>query len=550
MATKSIVGRVRSTQLEQSLSSTIVADYVSAIDNNYVSLLQSKGENIMIPSLDYFMDVLAPESRGRFVDLYNRTMGLEDGVENIPDEVKAVQGALFDGLCFGYDTSNDSVALYTMNFDLLMNDLGISRDMTAMCMRSNIIGQFKGFRIDVEYNVGPETFDFKAVNHRKVLDNETVIFIPYIACVRLMKMIESFLSSGAVLKVKQDYNGTDKTRYITRNESVLAKFCDSPEAVKGLEPSFFPLKAFFYAPVLGAPSTTAMVTNVKLFNLCEVKKIKADRVSALGISKPTDPMRSIVEDRVFAQNMSSLVMNNPYAAAKVVDNLPKGTEFFSKIDNVSQIYESVFSKYLHGLSDKEREEAIAAVPNVSEEVQNIMSVFEGSKGRVLDRSEYENLYSLKELLRNHVCRFIIRKKDCSLSSMLGTNNKQILSKVYGEDYFAAYESAGARLYRVLDEVDSGKDIVSALADYGFHCNKDVAYELLEKYKAATANGREISDEFRKEAADLLGFKTRASSTSETAVMFRSLNGIITEDGVMEYYKNIDPSKVVNAMVIC
>lgn len=135
MATKSIVGRVRSTQLEQSLSGTIVADYVPQIDSNFMSLLQNKGDNIMIPSLGYFMSDIAPESKNRFINLYNRTMGLEDGVENIPDEVKAVQGALFDGLCFGYDTTSDTVAIYTMNFDLLMNDLDVNRDMASMCIK-------------------------------------------------------------------------------------------------------------------------------------------------------------------------------------------------------------------------------------------------------------------------------------------------------------------------------------------------------------------------------------------------------------------------------
>ena len=93
MATKSIVGRVRSTQLEQNLSSTIVADYVKEIDSFLMSQLQCKGYNILLPSMQYFINTIAPESKERFIDLYNRTMGLEDGVEHIPDAVMAIQGA-------------------------------------------------------------------------------------------------------------------------------------------------------------------------------------------------------------------------------------------------------------------------------------------------------------------------------------------------------------------------------------------------------------------------------------------------------------------------
>lgn len=544
MATKSIVGRVRSTQLEQNLSSTIVADYVKEIDSFLMSQLQCKGYNILLPSMQYFIDTIAPESKERFIDLYNRTMGLEDGVEYIPDAVKAIQGALFDGLCFGYEVATDTVALYTMNFDLLMNDLDVNRDMASMCIKSNILGQFKAFRIDVEYEVGPETFSFKAVNHRKVLDDENIILLPYIGCVRLMKMLESFLVSGAVLKVVQEYSGVTKVRYVTRNTSVLAKFCDVPSAVKGLEPSFFPLRAFFYAPVLGAPSSTAMVTNIHLFNLCEVRKIKADRVGNLGIERPTDPMRSLMEERMFTSAMHTLIVNNPMVAAEVVTRLPKGTEVFASVENVSELGSSAFSKYLHGLSQEERDTAMKAVPGAVEDLERVMTVLGGGTPTMIDSGE---LGDVRELLRNHVCRFLIRKKDCTLSSMIGTNNTKILSQIYGPDYFGKYESFGVRIYEVFDEVVQGRDIESALSSNGFECTSGVAGKLKELFEAS---GGEMSEKVRFEAADLLGYKTRSSNRSDSnSIMFRTLDATITENGVDHYYKNIDPDKIVNVLVL-
>lgn len=544
MATKSIVGRVRSTQLEQNLSSTIVADYVKEIDSFLMSQLQCKGYNILLPSMQYFIDTIAPESKERFIDLYNRTMGLEDGVEHIPDAVKAIQGALFDGLCFGYEVATDTVALYTMNFDLLMNDLDVNRDMASMCIKSNILGQFKAFRIDVEYEVGPETFSFKAVNHRKVLDDENIILLPYIGCVRLMKMFESFLVSGAVLKVVQEYNGVAKVRYVTRNASVLAKFCDVPSAVKGLEPSFFPLRAFFYAPVLGAPSSTAMVTNIHLFNLCEVRKIKADRVGNLGIERPTDPMRSLMEERMFTSAMHTLIVDNPMAAAEVVTKLPKGTEVFASVENVSELGSAAFSKYLHGLSQEERDTAMKAVPGAVEDLERVMTVLGGGTPTMIDSSE---LGDVRDLLRNHVCRFLIRKKDCTLSSMIGTNNTRILSQIYGPDYFGKYESFGVRIYEVFDEVVQGRDIESALSSNGLECTSEVAGKLKELFEAS---GGEMSERVRFEAAGLLGYKTRSSNRSDSnSIMFRTLDATITENGVDHYYKNIDPDKIVNVLVL-
>lgn len=545
MAMKSIVGRVRSTQLEQSLSGTIVADYISNIDKYFISVLQSKGDNIMLPSLNYFMSDIAPESYMRFVDLYNRTLGLEDGVENIPDEVKAVQGALLDGLCFGYDVSTESVDLYTMNFDLLMNDLDVNRDMASMCIKNNIVGHFKGFRIDVEYEVGPETFNFKAVNHRKVLDNENIILLPYIACVRLMKMLESFLSSGAVLKVRQEVKGVEKLRYLTRNQSILAKYCDSEEAVKGLEPSFFPLKAFFYAPVIGASSLTAMVSNVKLFDLCEVKKVKSDRVANLGITKPENPIQDMMEERIFCSKLYSVIIDNPHVAAELVEKLPRGTEVFGSIENVSQLSSTTFSKYLHGLTSEERKAAIATVPGVKEDVDARMRVLGGGNAETIPTSEYANIRSI---LKNHVCRFLIRGKNCKLSSMVGTNNTKILEGIYGKDYFAKYEGFGVRFYEVFEEVGVGRDLESALASNGFDCTKDVVKAIQDLYDQ---NNRVVSDKLKFEVANLLGYKTRSSSSSDSeSILFRTLDATVSEEaGVQDYYKNIDPDKIVSAIIL-
>ena len=541
MATKSITGRVVSTQLEQSLSKTIVSDYVRSVDSNYMSLLQGRGDNIMLPSLDYFMGTIAPESFSRFVDLYNRYMGLEDGVDVIPDEVKAVQGALLDGLCFGYDVADDTFALYTMNFDLLNNELGVSRDMASMCIKSNIVGHYKAYRIDVEYDLGPDAFSFKAVNHRKILDNESVILLPYVACVRLMKMLEGFLNSGSVLRVKQDIGGSEKIRYITKNMDVLSRYCDTPEAVRGLEPSYFPLRAFFYAPVIGAPSTTAMVTNVSLFNLCEVRKIRLEKVSSLGIVRPTDPVRMLIEDRSFANRVYAMAVGNSFAFSDLIPRLPRGAEFFGDVNSVSY---KTLSSYLHGLSTAERKSALEVVPEVSEDISKLSWILSGGIVKVIDPSRYNEL---AEILRKHVCRFIIRKKDCSLSSILGTNNRAILAGVYGDDYFSKYEGFGVRFNEAFREVELGKSIKSALEGVGFTVSVEVCNQIDGLYEKA---GRVISNDFRSESAKLLGYKTKAQRSPDTGtVLLRTLNAVITEKGVEEYYKNLDLGKIVNAIII-
>ena len=101
MATKSITGEVRSTELEARLGTTIMGGYVNEIDNFFKSIFGQE-KNVSLPTLGYLFETI-PELKEKMISKYNMEMGLEKGVEDIPDDLKASQGALLDGLCFGYD---------------------------------------------------------------------------------------------------------------------------------------------------------------------------------------------------------------------------------------------------------------------------------------------------------------------------------------------------------------------------------------------------------------------------------------------------------------
>ena len=116
MKTGDLTGTVRSSALEASLGKTLMGTFIPQIDAFLRSSLSQKGNNIEIPTLGYLFKNI-PGMKEPFIELYNSRMGLEKGVEVIPDDLKASQGALLDGLCFGYDLEGGGYALYTMNFE-------------------------------------------------------------------------------------------------------------------------------------------------------------------------------------------------------------------------------------------------------------------------------------------------------------------------------------------------------------------------------------------------------------------------------------------------
>lgn len=544
MAGSTIASSVRSTHLEQNLGKTIMGRYISELDSCLLQTLQQKGDNVAIPTLSFFLSK-QPKLEQEYINLYNAYMGLVGGVENIPDSLKASQGALFDGLCFGYDTSDDSFALYTMNFSLLM-DMEVNKvDMAKQCIEKNKKGEIKGYRIDIEYEQSPESFTFKAVNHRKPIDDDSnVLLVPYIAVVRLMKMMESFLNSGSVLKTKQLVGGTEKVRCISKNMRVLSNYCDNPEAPSAVQPTFFPLKAFFYAPVLGAPSTTSMVTNINLFALSEVKKLaNAEGIKKLGIEKPEDPMRTVISEPIVIAKLLALRNDNPMKFIEVIDSLPRSTELFVGVNDIEGYSSANISKYLHSLTNSEQNSVISLVPDVKEEVDNRLDLFKS--GRKMTDEEKSNM---RHTLRNNICKFIIRKKDCSLSSITCTNSPALLRKIYGENYFAKYEGFSIRMDEVLEELSQGRNLREALEANGFEYSED----LQEKISLILKENEEVnnySEALTQVMANSSGVKTRARSSSSN-IMVRTLNAYISEEGgVQDYYRYLDEDKIIDAMIL-
>ena len=545
MAASSITGSVRSTRLEAELGKTIMGRFIPQIDDYLRKSFKQKGNNIEIPTLGYLFKNIEGMKQP-FIDLYNSRMGLEKGVDLIPDDLKASQGALLDGLCFGYDLESEDYALYTMNFELLSvidNDLA---QRPKQCITANKKALLKSYRVDIEYLNSPESFNFKMVNHRKSIDDDTqVLLIPYLVVLRLMLMIESFLSGNMILKTRQNLHGAEKVRVITKNQRVLAEFCDDPNAPLAVSPMFFPLRGFFYAPVVGAPSTTAMVTNIDLFRLDEIKRISdVSGIKRLGIEKPESPIMSLVGEQVICSTLMSIKADSPERFKRIVQSLPKASEVLGNDESAYTNYN--ISKYLHTINGEEFKAVISAIPGVRKEVSFRSKMFKNPTPATPEQKA-----NLRGLLKEHVVKFILKKKDCKLSSITCTNSDIILRGIYGRDYFAKYEGFNVRFYAFLNALKSDNDIENLLLEYGFLNDTEIIKKIDEITKAGAVTEMSFEEALKQAIAENEGVKLKSPSKDSDNITVRLLNAYINQETgkVEDYYRSIDPHAIVDVTIL-
>lgn len=560
-------GFLNTKELEGRLMKTKQFTHPNEMKTHFLERLSSEGHNISMPTNGYFAEI-TPAYRQELINLYNGTFGIYEGVTSIPDDLKVSQGALLDSLHFGVDVQKEEFALYTMNPGLFIPEMAILTDkMLKLIFEKNKIGEVKALRVDLAYKVNVLRVDlackllkhppadctglddykvsFKLVNHRKVIDdNEQVLLVPVMGSIMLSTVIQDFIKRGYVLKTVQDTLNMEKVRCITNSSDVLKKYCDTPEAVSDkLKAEFFPYKAFFYAPVIGAPSTTAMVTNVNLFKLCELKKLSSTRdLTQLGVQKPKDPIDSMVQESVVKTILMELKRNNPDELVRVVNKLPRRDELMPNVGE-EEIMEKHIATYLHTIKRADMVKVFKVVPGASDLFKTRREAFTKCE-RFTGTGE-----ELNALLKTSLCRVIIRKTDFTLSSITCTNSRDILMKLYGENYFAEYEGFSVRLRAALSDYnDLGRSFEDAMNAYGLEelANDTVmksADSLVKEGKCTS-----ITDALE-EVAYALMQKKRSARAQTSNIMVRTTDAYLTGNSAEDYYRYIDPSKVVNVFVL-
>ena len=538
--------------LEKAVSNTFIGNRIGVINKDVREMLSSKRGDVSIPTMQKFLSE-NKDYANDLENLYIKKMQGVKGYDTVDVATMITQAALFDNLCFVYDAEKEVYSLVTMNFELLYN-LDIEYDMLKQVYTKNKRGIVKAYRIDVEYLNSSEEFTFKAVNARDFdIDDvksdwdETKRFflVPYPYIVEFMKIFDKALYNGKILKFHQAINGIEKVRFVTKNKEVLAEYCDDANAVNGLTAKYFPLKGFFYAPVLGAASTTAMVTNINIFDMFRVKIVSKETAEKSGVHKPENPIKDLFAESIVCNKLMAIKNDDIAIFSDIINSLPYRKKYLA--EDVETISSMSISKYLHSVTEASKKTIYKAL-NVNGEINSRMSLV--SSGSVpISEKDMENI---EELLKQGICKFTIQKKDCRLGSIFCTNNKEILSNIYGNDYVKRYEGFSTKFYLFCNDIKTNGFTFNSVKDlldkYGFVNDVAVADKV---YEIVSPEGN-FEDELKPYLADVMGInlKRSQSANSGDSILARSLTAFIDENGKpVDFYKNVDKKKILSGLFL-
>ena len=532
---------LKSTDLEKSIGSTIYSRHKKVMDNY---IMRNLKEGIFLTPIIQSLVMEDETLESELLSLYDRKI-LKD-TSHISDEIKVLQASAFDGLVLGLNNEkNGAMGIYTANPSAIFNMDSDSKFSIEKTLELNEKGIIHAVRIDVEYLNSDETFEFKPVALNKntnlqVADIETgegrFLFVPYIAIQRSMAFFKEMLDDGRTLKVYQEQGGMLKERYISAKGSELAKYCDSEEFAKSLKPEYFPLKGFFYAPVLGANSLTLGRTRVNLIDVCKVESIIKPKVT-----KAESPLNELIQDSVAEALLGELEKYDDMNYMSIISKMPKKNKVFDKMQDMPSPVSVM--RYMRQLSASDKDKALKLIPGFEGTVEEYKGVL--TKCEYMDASKYSP-EDIKELLKGGVYKFIIRKNDCVYSSMVVTNSKDLLKKIYGENYFGRYESLGVRLYELERMIGNDIDVMVALNYCGFEGDADTVAQVI-----SIIGTHDPEESVHERLADLLGKKdkekkqVRKSSSNNSIVLARTCFATEGADESPDYYRYIDISKVVS-----
>ena len=552
---KDNISVVKATQLELRMNTTIINGYSGEIMNYVLSKITSTNGHIGMPTLHFFLDTFS-DVRAKYEEMYISKMQDQKGYEQVDVDTMIAQGFLFDSLCFVFDSHKNTYSLATMNFELLY-DLDVEYDMLKQVLTKNKQGFVKAYRIDVEYCNDGKEFTFKAVNPRDfdidenkldTQEGKRFFIVPYTYVMFYMKAVEALLKKGYTLRVHQSLSGIEKIRLITTNQEILSKYCDMPEATKGLTAKFFPLKGFFYAPSIGAPSTSAMVTNINLFDTTVIKNSLPNDFKTYNITKPSDAVGDMIAEGLIVNKLMTLKAEDIGDFYYIIENLPAKRYFAADAENIS---DGDIAKYLHSLSDFSKKRVYSMLGIEKELARRRAIIGNGRQMTAKEINDIENTF------KNGICRVIIQKKDCRLSAVMGTNNKVILQKIYGNPL--KYESFAHRFYILLNWLsDEGSNLSDGSIDDELkYLGLGYGSEGIKAVNAYLSSDRGTVDEenLKGALADIIGVSLKRSNAQvstnkvSTNVLVRTLTARLDENhNPVDYYKYIDKSKIIGGMI--
>lgn len=549
---------LKSSGLEKRIRSSIFSRNYRVVDSYISDNLKKKGDNFFIPTIQTILEG-NPELEKELIDLYNRKFPMGD-TDDIDYEIKLLQASALDGLVVGINTEKDGdFQIYTANIGAIFgvnNESKFNLDRTLELNRKRIV---HAVRIDIEYT-SEEGFNYKVVSLNKntnlhIVDVETFEgrfhLVPYIAIQRSMAFFKEMLDDMRVLSVTQDKGEVNKTRYITNNGNILSNYSDSEEFAKSLKASYFPLKGFFYAPVIGASSITSGVTRIDLLDVSNVGNVGKNNLPK--IAKPKDGLEYSIKESCMLSVLNDMYNRDIDSYQKLIDSLPNNDILTGAVFDIDKGVPNPLSviKYTNGISRGDLEKVHSLVPGLEEEYNTKKGIF--NKHEKIDPSSL-SIDEVRGMLKNGVYKFQIRKKDCNYSTITVTNSVPVLKALYGDDYFAKYESFGTRVRKLESYMEKNlyNEDVSLIENWLHECGFPVTEDNIDKIEMLWG-ARVTGNALHEELLDLFNSKpktssrksTRRSASNEDLILARVCFASTTTPGSVDFYRYLDMSKVVS-----
>lgn len=394
----------------------------------------------------------------------------------------AVAGLMLSGIVVGFSLDTGKVSLYTASHHiietlcaegLLDNGRGelpsnYERVVGSLSVATPFLSKsaFESFyAIRLEPKVYGSTIKFNTVIQRSGLCLRRTVLMPYVCYSSCMMLLNKFLETR-ILEVKQ----VTKTRFVTRDIEVLSKVYGRGRAYSLLGYKPLPQIGNFYLPSLGASIRTAGVTNVILTDIESIRIAQLSEVDLSDVntdlSNARDFFRYTVR-RMKGQQIKDL------AYKLELSNLISFDE--SELGDLASIKKKIYDSSLYD----------SQYYNFMKENQDMfnMDKYRTLKCKFGNLSEPvpvpQTLEELREMLKTGVYRIIVSKVDGKLSVITATENKKMLTGLYGRDYMAKYESLGVclRTAKYLLERHNGDtidfdDVVELDKKYGLNLNME------------------------------------------------------------------------------
>lgn len=367
-------------------------------------------------------------------------------------EQLADYGVLMSNLVFCYNPREDRMALYTSSYSILeqlaskgilrgkrkpiAEEMGNIRDvLTGGGRISNSVKKgntLQVVRLDYEYKENKLLFHPVVPRSQLVLHEEYLI--PYTSLDAAMKMMNDELQTK-VLKITSG----DKVRVVTKNPSVLSMVYGETRTNSLLSYNYDARANRFYVPSVGASIFSNGVTNLDLLRIDKIQAVNtfaeidlseinvdvsvAPDYCSSKLHTLTDEQLNDLSSRLNMAGISANRESTIYMISEVLYatnpiklyNIMKETGYF----NVEE-FKKLPSKW--GGADTAKQ---VEIPNTPQE--------------------------LDSLLRKGIFKIVLLTRDGKYAPVVVTNSTSELKRIYGDDYYARFESEGNRL-RMVDKL--------------------------------------------------------------------------------------------------